>query len=278
MKEYYTIGELSKIYHLPVSTLRYYHRCGLFEPEVQDPSNGYRYYGRDQLYRLDALGLLRVLDIPVADIAGFSGEPDFDGAVYAYLKTHRSVLEEQLDVVQSKLSLLDAILAQEDKPILLNEAGEEIAVRHFPARTLLIAEVEHQPSDEREFRIYLQEQFGTPLTESELPTAIRGNGMSSSLNYLLQSGEIIYDGAYMEPVGKYGRGKWTVLELPERDWLTLRFSGGAAERRNAYALMADYVRAHAVEAEDTVLEEMLWRGIMPSKKGMDVMELRVMLK
>ena len=42
-KEYYTIGELSKLYHLPISTLRYYHRCGLFEPEYCDPANGYRY-------------------------------------------------------------------------------------------------------------------------------------------------------------------------------------------------------------------------------------------
>jgi len=278
MKEYYTIGELSKIYHLPVSTLRYYHRCGLFEPEYREESNGYRYYGRDQLYLLDALGLLRVLDIPVADIAEFSAAPDFDQAVAAYLRKYRGVLEEQLNVVQSKLKLLDAMLEQGDRPVQLNADGEEITRRHFPARTLLLAEVEHQPSDEREFRIYLQEKFGTPLTEPNLPTTIRGNGMTSSLEYLLQSGDIIYDGVYMEPDGKYGRGEWTVLELPESDCLTLRFPGSAADRRNAYTRMAEYVHTHPVDARDIVMEEMLWRGMMPSQKGKDIMELRVMLK
>ena len=278
MKEFYTIGELSKIYHFPVSTLRYYHRCGLFEPEYRDPSNGYRYYGRDQLYILDALCLLRVLDIPVADIALMEAQPDFEAAILEYLKDHRITMEQQLKQLTERIQMVDSILEEADKTSAMLLDEQQITLRHIPARQLLLKEAEFQPSDEREFRIYLQQMFGTPLTEPDLPTVIRGNGLTSSLEYLLHSGHIIYDGVYMVPDGPFGKGNWTVMELPECDCLTLRYPSDPESRNAAYERMAAYIKAHNVAAKDMVMEELLWRGIMSSKKGSDVMELRITLE
>ena len=278
MKEFYTIGELSKIYHFPVSTLRYYHRCGLFEPEYRDPSNGYRYYGRDQLYKLDALCLLRVLDIPVADIALMEAQPDFEAAILEYLKDHRITMEHQLKTLNERIQMLDSILSEAENTSAFLLKNQDITIRHFPAKSLLLKEAEFQPSDERDIRIYLQQMFGTPLTEPELPTNIRGNGLTSSLEYLLHSGRIIYDGVYMVPDGPFGKGNWTVMELPECDCLTLRYLSNAESRNEAYDRMASYIKAHNVAARDIVMEEMLWRGLMSTKKGSDVMELRIMLE
>lgn len=278
MKEYYTIGELSKLYHFPVSTLRYYHRCGLFEPEYRDPSNGYRYYGRDQLYKLDALCLLRVLDIPVADIALMEAQPDFEAAILEYLQDHRQTLEQQVKTMQERLQMIDSILSEADKTSAFLLEDQQITIRRFPAKTLLLKEAEFQPSDERDIRIYLQQMFGTPLTEPELPTVICGNGLTSSLGYLLHSGRIIYDGVYMVPDGPFGKGNWTAIELPECDCLTLRYLSDAASRSQAYERMAAYIRDHRVAARDMVMEEMLWRGLMSTQKGSDVMELRIMLE
>lgn len=278
MKEYYTIGELSKIYHFPVSTLRYYHRCGLFEPEYRDPSNGYRYYSRDQLYKLDALCLLRVLDIPVADIVLMEAQPDFDAAILEYLTDHRTALEQQVQNMRERIQMIDSILsASEQTPSFLLE-DPQITIRHFPARKLILKEASFQPSDEREIRIYMQQMFGTPLTEPELPTIISGNGLTSSLEYLLRSGRIIYDGVYMIPDGPFGRGNWTVMEQPECDCLTLRYLSDPERRKDAYARIAAYIKAHNVAAKDMMMEEMLWHGLMSTKKGSDVMELRVILE
>ena len=278
MKEFYTIGELSKIYHFPVSTLRYYHRCGLFEPEYRDPSNGYRYYGRDQLYKLDALCLLRVLDIPVADIAFMEAQPDFEAAILEYLKDHRVAMEQQVKILNERIQMVGSILSEAEKTSAFLLENQEITIRHFPAKSLLLKEAEFQPSDERDIRIYLQQMFGTPLTEPELPTNIRGNGLTSSLEYLLHSGRIIYDGVYMVPDGPFGKGNWTVMELPECDCLTLRYLSNAESRNEAYDRMAAYIKKHNVVARDMVMEEMLWRGLMSSKKGSDVMELRIILE
>lgn len=278
MKEYYTIGELSKLYHFPVSTLRYYHRCGLFEPEYRDPTNGYRYYGRDQLYVLDALCLLRVLDIPVADIAMMEEQPDFEAAVLEYLTDHQSAMKHQVTMLQERIQMIDSILSAAHKTASFLLEDQQITIRRYPARTLLLKEAEFQPSDERDIRIYLQQFFGTPLTVPELPTVIQGNGLTSSLEYILRSGRIIYDGVYMVPDGPYGKGNWTVMEIPECDCLTLRYMSTAENRNEAYGRIAKYIKSHNVAAKDMVMEEMLWRGLMSSKKGSDVMELRVMLE
>lgn len=278
MKEYYTIGELSKLYHFPVSTLRYYHRCGLFEPEYRDPSNGYRYYARDQLYKLDALCLLRVLDIPVADIALLEAQPDFEGAILEYLTNHRAAMQQQVNDLLERIRMTDSILSEAEKTASFEPEKQQITVRHFPARTLILKEAAFQPSDEREMRIYLLQMFGTPLTEPELPTMICGNGVTSSLEYLLQSGRIIYDSVYMVADGPFGKGDWTVMELPECDCLTLRYPSRADCRREAYERMAEHIRTHHIAARDTVMEELLWNGIMSTQKGSDVMELRVMLE
>jgi effector-binding domain-containing protein len=39
-----TIGAFSRLTHLSIKTLRYYHEVGLLEPAVVDPDSGYRYY------------------------------------------------------------------------------------------------------------------------------------------------------------------------------------------------------------------------------------------
>jgi DNA-binding transcriptional MerR regulator len=37
-----TIGAFSRLTHLSIKTLRYYHEVGLLEPAVVDPDSGYR--------------------------------------------------------------------------------------------------------------------------------------------------------------------------------------------------------------------------------------------
>ena len=42
------IGEVSKMFHISVSSLRHYENIGLLHPEYTSPDTGYRYYGTEQ--------------------------------------------------------------------------------------------------------------------------------------------------------------------------------------------------------------------------------------
>ena len=61
-QNYFTIGEVSKMIHLPVRTLHYYDEIGLFKPAYVDPATNYRYYSELQLANMDLIKSLKYID------------------------------------------------------------------------------------------------------------------------------------------------------------------------------------------------------------------------
>lgn len=72
-----TIGEVSRIAHLSVRTLRHYDRIGLLRPCAATEA-GYRLYDEDALKRLHTILLFRELEFPLADIRRILDTPGFD--------------------------------------------------------------------------------------------------------------------------------------------------------------------------------------------------------
>ncbi len=69
-KEYYTAGELAKLFGIPKQTMFYYDKLGLLTPEFV-AENGYRYYAMPQYLTLEIILFLRKLDISVPHIKEF---------------------------------------------------------------------------------------------------------------------------------------------------------------------------------------------------------------
>lgn len=69
--ELFRIGEVARLFHLSVSTLRHYERLGLVTPERVDPDTGYRYYSARQFEALNTVRYLRALDMPLEEISDF---------------------------------------------------------------------------------------------------------------------------------------------------------------------------------------------------------------
>ena len=67
-KELFTIGEIGKLFHMNIRTLRYYDAAGLLKPEKTDPDTGYRYYSTKQFERLNTIKYLRALDLSLIHI------------------------------------------------------------------------------------------------------------------------------------------------------------------------------------------------------------------
>ncbi len=69
-KNYYTSGELAKLFDLSKQTMFYYDKMGVLTPEFIAP-NGYRYYSTSQYLTLEIILFLRRLDISIPDIKKF---------------------------------------------------------------------------------------------------------------------------------------------------------------------------------------------------------------
>ena len=89
-KKLFLIGEVAKMFHISMGTLRHYEQAGLLTPEYTDPDTRYRYYGTRQFELLNTIRYLRVLDFPLAQIKTFLDNRDTD------------VIEEKSDRKEAK--------------------------------------------------------------------------------------------------------------------------------------------------------------------------------
>ncbi len=104
----YTVKQVAKLSGVSVRTLHHYDEIGLLKPESVG-ANGYRYYGRDELLRLQQILFHRELGFPLAEIAQVLDAPDFDRV--AALKAHRARLEAETKRYRRLVRTIDETLA-----------------------------------------------------------------------------------------------------------------------------------------------------------------------
>jgi DNA-binding transcriptional MerR regulator len=104
----YTVKQVAKLSGVSVRTLHHYDEIGLLKPESVG-ANGYRYYGRDELLRLQQILFHRELGFPLAEIGRVLDAPDFDRV--AALKRHRERLEAETERHRRLLATIDTTLA-----------------------------------------------------------------------------------------------------------------------------------------------------------------------
>jgi DNA-binding transcriptional MerR regulator/effector-binding domain-containing protein len=112
MREGLTIGEFSRVTHLSVKTLRYYHDVGLLAPVHVGQDTGYRYYSLDQVPTAQVIVRLRNLDMPVPDVKAVLATQDAV-ARNQLITAHLARLEHQLSQTQHAVEALRDLLNRE---------------------------------------------------------------------------------------------------------------------------------------------------------------------
>jgi len=99
MKEFYTIGEVAKIYNVSTDTLRFYDKIGLLSPWHKG-DNGYRYYSKAQFEIISTIMLLRNMGTPVKNLrdALYSSSHD---KIDAELERYSRSVDEEIARLQS---------------------------------------------------------------------------------------------------------------------------------------------------------------------------------
>lgn len=103
----YTVKQLSRLTGITVRTLHYYDEIGLLRPTTVG-SNGYRYYGEDELLRLQQILFFREMDLSLLQIRELVDAPDFDQA--EALRAHRSALEAKIGRLHTLVQTIDRTL------------------------------------------------------------------------------------------------------------------------------------------------------------------------
>lgn len=105
----YTVKQLARLSGVSVRTLHHYDEIGLLKPAFIG-GNRYRYYGREELWRLQDILFHRELGVPLQEIARLLDREGSDRV--AILSQHREKLAERVERSRQLLQTIDRTIAE----------------------------------------------------------------------------------------------------------------------------------------------------------------------
>jgi DNA-binding transcriptional MerR regulator len=123
------IGDFSRMTHLSVKALRFYHDQGLLEPARIDEFSGYRYYDPGQVPLAQVIRRFRDLGMPLDQVRAVVRAPDVETRTKEII-AHLTAMEAKLAELQMSVSSLRALL--EGPPV-----RPEVEFRSIPATRAL---------------------------------------------------------------------------------------------------------------------------------------------
>lgn len=142
-----TVNEVAKLSGVSVRALHHYDRIGLLRP-ASIGRNRYRYYGRDELLRLQQILLHRELGIPLGEIGAILDAPGFDRL--AALRLQRDRLAAQAERYAELVRTIDRTIA--------GLTGEDTMSNEDLYRGIA-------PEKQAEYEAWLIERFGGDIPE-----------------------------------------------------------------------------------------------------------------
>ena len=104
----YTIDQISEMFHLPISTLRYYDKEGLF-PDIERQS-GIRQFSEKEVEALRVIECLKASGLEIKDIKQFMEWVREGSATYAQRKQlfedRRAAVEEEMRQLEKTLAMI----------------------------------------------------------------------------------------------------------------------------------------------------------------------------
>lgn len=99
MATQYTIGQLAHAAEVPTTTVRYYERIGLLQPEDRSYGGNYRLYGDASLRRLMFIRAAQAIGFKLEDVKALLG----DGDSYPCCGDVQQLIEERLADIERRL-------------------------------------------------------------------------------------------------------------------------------------------------------------------------------
>lgn len=106
----FSVKETAELVGVSIRTLHYYDEIGLLTPK-KDLQNGYRYYSKDDISRLEQILFFRDLEFSLKEIADILAHPEYDTSFA--LKKQGVLLRRKRDHLDHLIAIIDEML-QED--------------------------------------------------------------------------------------------------------------------------------------------------------------------
>ncbi len=233
-KGLFSIGEVSKLFHISVSSLRHYENVGLIHPEYTSPDTGYRYYGTEQFEVLNTIRYLRALDIPLAEIEDFLKNRDISNIEEKLIQQKKIVLEKQKELkrIEQKIShRLNSLSEAQNMPL------DTVSLVHLPAKRIVWVDAPLKIKDSQDMEASIRK---LDQSRTEAVVFLGKVGLGISAEHLQKAEYAKYDGIFLilDDEDIYDGETITVAETL---CVRLCFRGSHAEAPEQYKKLLDYI-------------------------------------
>lgn len=236
-KNLFPIGEVSKLFHISVSSLRHYENIGLLTPEYVSPDSGYRYYGTEQFEILNTIRYLRALDMPLSEIEDFLKNKDIECIEEKLRQQKQTVLKKQMELkrIEKKIDhRLSWLLDAKDTPL-----DAVSMIKLSPCRIVWADDtLQIGGSADMEAPIRKLDQ-----SDAEAVVFLGKVGLGISAEHLRRGETAQYDGIFLI-LDKEDIYTGETLEFPETLGVRMRFRGSHAEAHTKYKKLLEYIEKH----------------------------------
>lgn len=239
-KNLFSIGEVSRLFHISISSLRHYDNIGMLKPEYISPDSGYRYYSAQQFEVLNTIRYLRALDMPLSEIDDFLKNKEINRIKAKLNQQKQAVLKKQLELkrIEQKIDNRLNWLADAESTPLDTVFTEKIP----PCR---IVWVDNPP------QINASVDMEAPIrsldkSDTEAVVFLGKVGLGISSEHLCAKQIKAYDGIFLilDDEDIY---TGETITLPETLCVRLRFKGSHREAPAQYTRLLDYIKKQKMQ-------------------------------
>lgn len=239
-QDLFQIGDVAKMFHLSVGSLRHYEKIGLLQPEYIDNETGYRYYSTRQFECLNTIRYLRALDIPLPKVADFLKNRDINKIQEMLEQQKETVISRQKDlqIIERKINnrlqqLKDALSSELNTiKIIQTEARRiswirnSLSINSYLDLETSIRQLEKQQKN----AVVFLGKVGVGIAKERL---MNKQYDRYDMVFLILDKEDFYEG--------------TVDKLPEETCVSIRFCGSHKEAHLYYRKLDDFISDHKLK-------------------------------
>ena len=240
-----SIGDFSRMTHLSIKALRFYHDQGLLEPARIDPDSGYRFYEPAQVPVAQVIRRFRDLDMPLDQVKAVLRAPDLETRTKEII-SHLTAMETKLAELQMSVSSLRTLL---EGP----QAGPAVEFRSIPATPALAVRATVAAEEAWAWGTAAFEEIYGRIAGAGLSPAGPGGALFPAGFFELHQAELtafvpVADG----PAAEGGRTE--LVTIPGIEAAVMLHSGSPADSDQTYGALGTVVAERAIGIEGPIRE------------------------
>lgn len=242
-KDLFSIGEVAKMFHISVSSLRHYENIGLLTPEYVSPDSGYRYYSTGQFEVLNTIRYLRQLQMPLTEIENFLRNKDIDCMEQKLRQQKEFVIQKQNELKRIERKIehrLNWICDAQKVPL------GQVSLVKMPEIKIVWVDKPVKITDYRDMEVPIRQ-----LDQSDIEAVVfLGKvGVGISREHLISQNIENYDSAFLM-LDEEDMYSGNTVTLPETLCARIRFRGSHPQAFEQYKNLFEYIDKHELEIMD----------------------------